>query len=95
MKYSTLSAALLGALAASTAPAWADDEAVAWRLFVADQSAPTVTAIDLDHPEQRWTFDVAGPAKLYSTPSKALVVAVQVIANDHAKLVILYFPERL
>ncbi|WP_050528445.1 metallochaperone AztD [Pseudorhodobacter aquimaris] len=83
MNYPTLSAALLGALAASAAPLWADDEVVAWRLFVADQSAPTIKAIDLDHPEQRWTFDVAGPAKLYSTPSKALVVAVQ---SDHERV---------
>lgn len=71
------SAALLGALAAIAPPAWADDEAVAWRLFVADHTSPIITAIDLDQPDQRWTFDVAGPAKLYPSPSEALIIAVQ------------------
>ena len=72
-----LSVALIGALAAIPPAAWADDEAVAWRLFVADHMSSTITAIDLDEPEQRWTFDVAGPAKLYPSPSESLVIAVQ------------------
>lgn len=71
------SIALLGAMATIAAPASADDEAIAWRIFVADHTSPTVTAIDLNAPDQRWTFDVAGPAKLYPSESKALVVAVQ------------------
>ncbi|OSP53480.1 hypothetical protein [Pseudoruegeria sp. SK021] len=71
------SSAVLGAVAAIAAPAWADDEATAWRLFVADHTSPTTTAIDLDDPEQRWNFDVAGPAKLYPAASEALVIAVQ------------------
>ncbi|WP_223866097.1 metallochaperone AztD [Salipiger aestuarii] len=72
-----LSTALLGAVAAMATPAFADDEAVAWRLFVADHTSPTVSAIGLDDPEERWTFDLAGPAKLYSTADQALVIAVQ------------------
>lgn len=77
MNTPVLSAPLLGAFAAIAAPAWADDEAVAWRLFVADHTSPTVTAIDLDQPDQRWTFDLAGPAKLSSAADEALVIAVQ------------------
>lgn len=77
MNSSRFSAVLLGVLAALAAPALANDEAIAWRLFVADHSSPTITAIDLDQPDQRWTFDVAGPAKLYPSPSEALVIAVQ------------------
>lgn len=77
MNTPVFNAALLGAFAAMAAPAWADDEAIAWRIFVADHTSPTVTAIDLNAPEQRWTFDLAGPAKLYSAANEALVVAVQ------------------
>jgi len=77
------SVALLGAFAAIATPAWADDEATAWRIFVADHSAPTVTAIDLDAPDQRWTFEVAGPAKLYPSAGEALIVAVQ---SDNEKV---------
>ncbi|MBB04366.1 MAG: hypothetical protein CML03_02400 [Pseudooceanicola sp.] len=58
-------------------PAFADDEAVAWRLIVADHTSPTVSVIDLNEPENRWTFDLAGPAKLYSTADEALVIAVK------------------
>ncbi|GAA6174085.1 hypothetical protein [Sulfitobacter pacificus] len=72
-----LAAALLGAFTAIAAPAWAEDEATAWRIFVADHSAPTITAIDLNAPDQRWTFEVAGPAKLYPSAGEALIVAVQ------------------
>ncbi len=78
-----LSAALLAALAVIAAPAWADEDATAWRLFVADHTAPTVTAIDLATPEKRWSFNVAGPAKLYPSASEALVVAVQ---SDHEQV---------
>ncbi|WP_375552411.1 hypothetical protein [Rhodophyticola porphyridii] len=58
-------------------PALADREATAWRVFVADHATPTVTAFDLDAPEQRWSFEVAGPARLYPAADGALVVAVQ------------------
>lgn len=78
-----LSAALLGALAIIAPPVWADDEATAWRIFVADHSTPTITAIDLNAPDQRWTFDVTGPAKLYPSADDALVVAVQ---SDNEKV---------
>lgn len=66
-----------GALLTLAHPALAEDEATAWRLFVADHEAPTVTAIDLDAPDQRWSFEVAGPARLYAAADEALVVAVQ------------------
>ncbi|WP_227288104.1 metallochaperone AztD [Boseongicola sp. H5] len=58
-------------------PVLADDEATAWRIFVADHTDPTITAFDLDAPEQRWSFEVAGPARLYPAADGALVVAVQ------------------
>lgn len=72
--------AILGTLAAALTfapPVHADDEATAWRLFVADHEAPSVTAIDLDAPDTRWTFDVGGPARLYAAADEALVIAVQ------------------
>lgn len=70
-------AGAVSALLALAHPASAEDEATAWRLFVADHGAPTVAAIDLDAPDRRWDFEVAGPARLYSAADDALVVAVQ------------------
>ncbi|GAB5374299.1 MAG: metallochaperone AztD [Acuticoccus sp.] len=69
-----LAAALLSA--APVAPAFADEEASVWRLFVADQAAPTVTVLDIGN-DARWQFDLTGPARLYPTPSGRAVVAVQ------------------
>lgn len=74
LKFST---ALLAAFAANTSTGWAEDEAAAWRIFVADHTSPTITAIDLDKPDQRWAYPVAGPAKLYPAADEGLVVAVQ------------------
>lgn len=74
---SLASTTLLVSALALTLPAWADEDATAWRLFVADHTDPVVTAIELDAPDTRWNFEVAGPAKLYSTADEALVVAVQ------------------
>ncbi len=73
----TSRATLAGALLALAHPALAEDDATEWRLFVADHTNPTITAINLDTPDQRWSFDVAGPAKLYSAADEALVIAVQ------------------
>ena len=73
-------ATLLGTVAALAHPAWADEDATAWRLFVADHTDPVVTVIDLEAPEQRSTFEIAGPARLYAAADDALVVAVQ---SDH------------
>ncbi|MCF3595810.1 hypothetical protein LZG00_17640 [Rhodobacteraceae bacterium LMO-12] len=66
-----------GALAINAVPVWADDGLVTWRIFVADHTSPTITAIDLNAPDQYWTLNVAGPAKLYPSADKALVVAAQ------------------
>jgi zinc transport system substrate-binding protein len=70
-------AGAMGAALAFASPVLADDDATAWRLFVGDHTVPTVTAIDLDAPDRRWTFDVGGPARLYAAAGDALVVAVQ------------------
>lgn len=81
MNPSILSAtALLGSALALAYPARADEDATAWRLFVADHTAPTITAIDLDAPDRRSTFEVAGPAKLSAAADESLIVAVQ---SDH------------
>ncbi|MGF1476033.1 MAG: hypothetical protein ACFB6S_10770 [Geminicoccaceae bacterium] len=80
MTSSRLAAALLGSVLALGHPAWADEDATAWRLFVADHTDPTITAIDLDAPDQRWSFEVAGPARLYASAEEALIIAVQ---SDH------------
>lgn len=73
----TIAAGFAAPLLALTQPSYADDDATAWRLFVADHEAATVTAIDLDAPDQRWSFDVAGPARLYAAADDRLVIAVQ------------------
>jgi len=78
MTLSQLSAAgFMGAVLAFAPAAWADEDATAWRIFIADHTDPTVTAIDLDAPDQRWTFDLAGPARLHSAAGQAVVAAVQ------------------
>ena len=74
---SRLTGAILVSALAIGHSARADEDTTAWRLFVADHTDPTVTAIDLDAPEKRWTFEVAGPAKLYASAGGALVTAVQ------------------
>lgn len=65
------------ALSFCVAPAWAEDEATFWRLFVADHAKPLVTAIDLGTDTVSGSFELASPASLYATPSKAAVYAVQ------------------
>ncbi|MFV0385416.1 hypothetical protein [Paracoccus sp. (in: a-proteobacteria)] len=57
--------------------ALADDSQTAWRLFVADQATGTVTALDLETPDHRWKFNLAGPSRLYPSPDGETVVAVQ------------------
>lgn len=64
-------------LSLCAAPAWAEEEAAAWRLFVADHGKPLVTAIDLGTDAIAGTFELASPASLYVTSSKAGVFAVQ------------------
>ena len=57
--------------------ALADEDRTAWRLFIADQADGTVTVVDRDAPDQRWSFDFAGPSRLYASPSGQAVIAVQ------------------
>ncbi|WEK03131.1 MAG: zinc metallochaperone AztD [Candidatus Devosia phytovorans] len=77
---------LLPLLAATslTCPAFADDHATAWRLFIADHAAPTVTALDLETGDTLDTFTLAGPASLYTTDGA--VFAVQGSANQVAAI---------
>lgn len=63
-------------LALLASPALAE-ETTAWRLFIADHAAPTVTAIDLGTDAVAGTFSLGSPAALYTTASKAAVYAVQ------------------
>nr|WP_314261922.1 zinc metallochaperone AztD [uncultured Devosia sp.] len=67
-----------------TLPALADDHASAWRLFIADHAAPTVTALDLETGDTLDTFTLAGPASLYTTDGG--VFAVQGSANQVAAI---------
>lgn len=69
------SIALLALAAAQRAAA--DEDHSAWRLFIADQAKGTVTVIDRDAPDQRWSFDFPGPSRLYGSPSGQTVIAVQ------------------
>ncbi|UJW85198.1 zinc metallochaperone AztD [Devosia sp. SL43] len=75
---------LLSALLAASAlasPAFAED-ASAWRLFIADHAAPTVTAIDLESGDAIGSFQLASPAALYRTQSGKAVYAVQGAGNQ-------------
>lgn len=73
-RIATLSLAIASTMAAFPASA---EEVSGWRIFVADHATGAVQALDLDAPENRWRFDVEGPAKLYPTPSGRGVIAVQ------------------
>lgn len=59
------------------ANASADDGETRWQVFVTDHDTPTITALDLDQPNTRWSFDVDGPGRLFATPSGNTLVAVQ------------------
>ena len=72
---SALISASIAALA--VAPAVADEDKTAWRVFVADQESGRVTALDLGSPDRRWHFDLTGPSRLYASPNGEIVVAVQ------------------
>jgi len=76
----TLPLVLLGGLVLCVQPAFAEEERTAWRLFIADHTDPTITVLDLDNPDTRWTFETTGPSRLYASDSGEAVVAVQ---SDH------------
>lgn len=61
----------------------AEEDRTAWRVFVADQAGGAVTALDLDNPDQRWRFEVTGPARLYGSGSGQVVAVVQ---SDHDRV---------
>ncbi|MGO4839475.1 hypothetical protein AB4144_45240, partial [Rhizobiaceae sp. 2RAB30] len=65
-------AALALALATSHASA---EEKTAWRLFVADHSAPVVRAIDALTGNEIDSFTLKGPARLYATSSGRAIFA--------------------
>lgn len=68
------------ALMSGAAPSFAKEES-AWRLFVADHTAPMVTALDLETAKPLGQFPLKGPATLYTTPSRGGVYAVQTDSN--------------
>jgi hypothetical protein len=70
------------AATALVAPALADDDVSAWRLFIADHAKPVVTAIDLASDKTLATFPLASPASLYATPSGEAIYAVQGAGNQ-------------
>lgn len=57
--------------------AHADQGTTAWRLFVADHTAPQVHAIDALDGDSLGSFTLEGPAALYASASQAAVFAVQ------------------
>jgi len=70
----------LSMLGASAQAAEAAETTASWRLFVTDHAGPTITALDLDQPENTWTFELDGPSRVYAPPSGETIVAVQM---DH------------
>ncbi|MBU2237710.1 MAG: hypothetical protein KJ868_06855, partial [Gammaproteobacteria bacterium] len=54
-----------------------DGSMTRYRVFIGDHATPQVTALDLDNPDKRWTFNTAGQSKLYSVSNNDLIVAVQ------------------
>nr|WP_185984775.1 ZinT/AdcA family metal-binding protein [Aureimonas mangrovi] len=48
-----------------------------YRVFVGDHAEGRVTAFDLGEPDNRWSFETNGQARLYGVDNGAAVVAVQ------------------
>ncbi|MBN7758438.1 metallochaperone AztD [Nitratireductor aquimarinus] len=69
-----------GAALAALHPAHADEHE-AWRLFVADHSAPELRVLDAEKGETIETFSLKSPARVYATESNETVFAVQRDAN--------------
>ncbi|SEO09102.1 zinc transport system substrate-binding protein [Paracoccus alcaliphilus] len=63
-----------------------DDDLTHYRVFVGDHDKPLVTAFDLTEPEHRWSFDLAGQAKLFAVAGGAVVAAVQ-SDDDHVHFI--------
>lgn len=77
MKHLLSAASALSILAAATlAPAHAEEN-TAWRLFVSDQAASVVHAIDAQTGERLASFNTKAPASLYRSDSGRTVFAVQ------------------
>lgn len=74
---------LVAALLSTCLPVSAEES---WRLFVADHTDPKVTAVDLGSGTIAGTFGLAGPASLYTTPSRRAVYAVQGSAGQVAAI---------
>ena len=72
-KYALISALLAGV----TMPAALAEEKEAWRLFVSDHGAATVTAIDAERGDVLERLSLKGPAGLYRTDGGETVFAVQ------------------
>lgn len=82
MKAFHLSLAVMALSGLAAMPAWAEESVTAWRLFVADHEQPLVTALDLADGSVLGAFPLGSPARLYATPSKAAVYAVQGAADQ-------------
>jgi hypothetical protein len=70
---------LLAATSLAT-PAFADDHASAWRLFIADHAKAEVVAVDLESGDTLASFPMTSPATLYATDGA--VFAVQGAGNQ-------------
>lgn len=86
MRGLTVAFSMLALAAPLSLPASADEH-THFRLFVADHADPVVTAIDIETGEVAGRFDLAGPASLYTTSSRAAVYAVQGAANRVSAIV--------
>lgn len=70
----------LGTALAAIQPVHADDHE-AWRLFIADHTAPELRVLDAEKGETIETFSLKAPARIYATESNETVFAVQRDAN--------------
>lgn len=57
--------------------AQAHEAETVYRVFVGDHAEARITALDLAHPDTRWSFETAGQAKLFPVAGGAVVAAVQ------------------
>ncbi|WP_208999486.1 metallochaperone AztD [Pannonibacter phragmitetus] len=81
LRQTTALALAMMALAASGTMVRADEAQSHWRVFVGDHSTGKITAIDLDKPDQRWSFEVKSHARLYPFGDGAGIAVVQAEAD--------------
>jgi zinc transport system substrate-binding protein len=53
------------------------EDVTIYRVFVGDHAEGRITAFDLSRPDEKWTFETTGPARLYGVANGSAIAAIQ------------------